>query len=153
MHTEAQLVQPSCRCLVLECVLFYKVIVGNWKFNNKCLPSIMATGSSILGRRIFGPNTVARFCTPILFSFEWDCTSSRNLQQQSSLSALKHENDGQKCVWNDYVGHTCIYISKGCNWQLGGSWLASLILVFPVETWSHWSVSWFEFKWKYWWFI
>lgn len=44
---------------------------------------MIATGSSILGRRMFGPNTVAKFCTLILFSPECDCTSSRNLKVQT----------------------------------------------------------------------
>ena len=45
------------------------------------LPSIIVTGSSILGRNIFGPNTVARFWTLILLMLEWAWTSSRNLEK------------------------------------------------------------------------
>jgi len=43
----------------------YCVILQEWY-----LPSIMVTGSSILGRNIFGPNTVARFWTLILLMLE-----------------------------------------------------------------------------------
>lgn len=32
---------------------------------------------------MFGPNTVAKFCTLILFSLECDCTSSRKLNVQT----------------------------------------------------------------------
>lgn len=40
----------------------------------------MATGSSTFGLRMFGPKTVAKFWTVILFTPEKDWTSSRNLQ-------------------------------------------------------------------------
>lgn len=36
------------------------------------LPSMMVTGSSICGRSILGPKTVARFWTLILLTSEWD---------------------------------------------------------------------------------
>lgn len=45
---------------------------------------MMVTGSSILGRRMLGPNTVARFWTLILFSLQCDWTSSRNLRHEGN---------------------------------------------------------------------
>lgn len=36
------------------------------------VPSMMVTGSSICGRSILGPKTVARFWTLILLTLEWD---------------------------------------------------------------------------------
>lgn len=43
---------------------------------------MMVTGSSICGRSMLGPNTVARFWTLILLTLEWDWTSSRNLPRE-----------------------------------------------------------------------
>lgn len=55
------------------------------------LPSIMVTGSSILGRNIFGPNTVARFWTLILLTLEWAWTSSRNLKKPPQKNHRRRE--------------------------------------------------------------
>jgi len=45
---------------------------------------MMATGSSTFGLRIFGPKTVAKFWTLILFTPEYDWTSSRNLAKNTT---------------------------------------------------------------------
>lgn len=48
---------------------------------------MMVTGSSICGRSMLGPKTVARFWTLILLTFEWDWTSSRNLYSKEEAEA------------------------------------------------------------------
>lgn len=47
---------------------------------NDALPPMMLCGFSALARRIFGPNTVAKFWTFILLLLEQFCTSFRNLR-------------------------------------------------------------------------
>lgn len=49
-------------------------------------PSIIVTGSSTFGLKIFGPKTVAKFWTLILFTPEYDWTSSRNLENRKISS-------------------------------------------------------------------
>lgn len=47
---------------------------------------MIATGSSTFGLKMFGPKTVAKFCTLILFTPEYDWTSSRNLANRKILT-------------------------------------------------------------------
>lgn len=52
-----------------------------------CLPPMMLCGSSALARRMFGPNTVAKFWTLILLLLEKLWTSFRNLHTQKHTQA------------------------------------------------------------------
>jgi len=88
---------------VLFCIDWKVTFMMQICFKSTCwhdfLPSIIVTGSSTLGRRMLGPNTVARFWTLILLSFECDWTSSRNLrgQNQKRKSFLGMQNIFRQC--------------------------------------------------------
>jgi len=49
---------------------------------------MMLSGSSALGRRIFGPKTVAKFWILILLTLEYDWTSFKNLVQRCVIAVL-----------------------------------------------------------------
>lgn len=46
---------------------------------------MIVTGSSTFGLKMFGPKTVAKFWTLILFTPEYDWTSSRNLYKKRQI--------------------------------------------------------------------
>lgn len=71
------------------------------------LPSMMVTGSSICGRRMLGPKTVAKFWTLILLTSEWACTSSRNLQNREAAIGKAADSKLQPAIELQALpGHT-----------------------------------------------